>query len=134
MSFVKEFKEFAMKGNVIDMAVGIIIGAKFGEIVSSIVKDVITPPLGLLLGGVDFRDLKFILKSAEGAAPAVTLNYGMFLQNIFDFTIIAFAIFLVIKGINTFKRNHPTPEAPPAPPSNEEKLLGEIRDLLRIKN
>jgi len=133
MSFVKEFKEFAMKGNVIDMAVGIIIGAKFGEIVSSAVKDVITPPLGLLLGGVDFRDLKVVLKSAEGAVPAVTLNYGMFLQNIFDFTIVAFAIFLVIKAINTLKKKQA--EAPAeAAPSNEEKLLSEIRDILKTKN
>lgn len=131
MSVLKEFKEFAMRGNVIDMAVGIVIGAAFGKIVASLVNDVIMPPLGLLIGGVNFTDLKVVMKEAVGNAPAVTLNYGNFVQVIFDFAIVAFAIFLLIKGINRFrKKEAATPAAPPAP-TNEEKLLMEIRDLLR---
>ena len=130
MSFVKEFKEFAMKGNVVDLAVGLIIGAAFGRIVSSFVADIIMPPLGLLVGNVDFKDLKVTLKEATEAAPAVTLNYGMFVQTIFDFLIVALAIFLVIKGMNKLHRSKaPEPAAPPAP-SAEQQLLAEIRDLL----
>ncbi|OOF87683.1 large-conductance mechanosensitive channel MscL [Rodentibacter ratti] len=128
MSFVKEFREFAMRGNVVDMAVGVIIGGAFGKIVSSLVGDVVMPVLGILTGGVDFKDLKFILEPAKGDIPAVTLNYGMFIQNVFDFVIIAFAIFLMVKGINKLKK---PAEAAPAEPSNEEKLLTEIRDLLK---
>ncbi|MCQ9122075.1 large-conductance mechanosensitive channel protein MscL [Rodentibacter pneumotropicus] len=128
MSFVKEFREFAMRGNVVDMAVGVIIGGAFGKIVSSLVGDVVMPVLGILTGGVDFKDLKFILEPAKGDIPAVTLNYGMFIQNVFDFIIIAFAIFLMVKGINKLKK---PAEAAPAEPSNEEKLLTEIRDLLK---
>jgi large conductance mechanosensitive channel len=104
MSIIKEFKEFAVKGNAVDMAVGIIIGAAFGKIVTSLVNDVIMPPLGLLIGGVDFKNLKFTLKAAAVDAPAVTLDYGQFINTLLDFLIVAFAIFLVIKGINSLKK------------------------------
>jgi len=134
MSFLSEFKTFAVRGNVIDMAVGIIIGAAFGKIVSSFVDGVVMPPLGLLIGGVDFSDLAIVLKEAVGDAPAVTLNYGMFIQTVVDFVIIAFAIFLAIKAINTLKRQEAeAPSAPPAP-TKEEVLLTEIRDLLKEQN
>jgi len=130
---LKEFKEFAMRGNVIDMAVGIIIGAAFGKIVSSFVGDVIMPPLGVLIGGVDFSDLAIIIKQAVGEAPAVTLGYGKFIQTLIDFIIIAFAIFMAVKAMNSFKKKEvEAPKAPPAP-STEEILLGEIRDLLKEK-
>ncbi|BFU60616.1 MULTISPECIES: large-conductance mechanosensitive channel protein MscL [Rodentibacter] len=128
MSFIKEFREFAMRGNVVDMAVGVIIGGAFGKIVSSLVGDVVMPVLGILTGGVDFKDLKYVLEPANGDIPAVTLNYGMFIQNVFDFVIIAFAIFLMVKAINKLKK---PAEKAPAEPSNEEKLLTEIRDLLK---
>ncbi|OIN98056.1 large conductance mechanosensitive channel protein MscL [Candidatus Desantisbacteria bacterium CG_4_10_14_0_8_um_filter_48_22] len=104
MSILKEFKEFAVKGNAIDMSVGIVIGAAFGKIVSSLVNDVIMPPIGILIGGVDFKDLKLILKGATADAPAVTLNYGQFINSVLDFLIVAIAIFMVIKGINTLKK------------------------------
>lgn len=137
MSILKEFKTFAVKGNVVDMAVGIIIGAAFGKIVSSFVGDIIMPPLGVLIGGVDFSDLAVTLKAAEGDLPAVMLAYGKFIQTIIDFVIIAFAIFIGIKGINRLKREEgvaeEAPAAPPAP-SNEEVLLSEIRDLLKQQN
>lgn len=136
MSIIKEFKEFAVKGNVVDMAVGIIIGAAFGKIVTSVVGDVIMPPIGLLIGGVDFSDLAVVLKEATADTPAVTIAYGKFIQTILNFTIVAFAIFMVVKGINRLKRKEeaaPTPPANPAP-SKEELLLTEIRDLLRDKN
>lgn len=131
MGIMKEFKEFAIKGNVVDMAVGIIIGAAFGKIVSSLVGDVIMPPIGVLLGGVDFSSLSIIVKEAAGEAPAVAINYGKFIQTMIDFTIIAFAIFMALKTINSFKKKEE--EAPKAPPklSNEEVLLTEIRDLLK---
>lgn len=134
MSFFKEFKDFAMKGNVVDMAVGVIIGAAFGKIVSSLVSDVIMPPIGVLVGGVNFTDLAITLKEAQGDAPAVTLNYGNFLQVVFDFLIVAFCVFLLVKGINTLTRKKKEEPAAPAPapePSNEEKLLVEIRDILK---
>jgi large conductance mechanosensitive channel len=131
MKILNEFKAFAMKGNVVDMAVGIIIGAAFGKIVSSIVADVIMPPIGLLVGGVNFTDLKIVLQEAVGDAPAVTINYGNFLQVTFDFIIIAFAIFMVVKAMNSAqKKEEAAPAAPPAP-SKEEVLLTEIRDLLK---
>ncbi|MBG5921381.1 large-conductance mechanosensitive channel protein MscL [Providencia stuartii] len=134
MSFLKEFREFAMKGNVVDMAVGIIIGAAFGKIVSSLVADVIMPPLGLLIGGVDFKQFSVILRAAEGDMPAVVLNYGIFIQTVFDFVIVAFAIFMAIKVMNKVRREKEAePEAPPAP-SKEEVLLSEIRDLLKEQN
>lgn len=133
MSMVQEFKKFAMRGNVVDMAVGIIIGAAFGKIVSSFVSDVIMPPLGLLLGGVDFKDLAIVLKEAVGETPAVVIAYGQFIQTIVDFVIIAFAIFMAIKVMNRLKaKEEAASEAPPAP-TKEEILLTEIRDLLKEK-
>ncbi|HFQ90970.1 MAG TPA: large-conductance mechanosensitive channel protein MscL [Desulfobulbus sp.] len=131
MGMLQEFKEFAVKGNVVDMAVGIIIGAAFGKIVSSFVGDVIMPPIGLLLGGVDFSNLAFTLKQASGDAPAVVLGYGKFIQTVIDFLIIAFAIFIGVKAINTLKKKE---EAKPAAPPRQEVLLAEIRDLLRDKD
>jgi large conductance mechanosensitive channel len=133
MSMIKEFKEFAMKGNVVDMAVGIIIGAAFGKIVSSIVADVIMPPIGVLLGGVDFSGLAITVKNAVGEAPAVVIRYGKFIQTIIDFIIIAFAMYMVVKAINLSKKKQvEAPKAPPEP-SKEVVLLGEIRDLLKEK-
>lgn len=131
MGMIKEFKEFAVKGNMVDMAVGIIIGAAFGKIVTSLVTDVIMPPLGVILGGIDFTGLTITLKQAAGTAPAVTLNYGKFIQALVDFTIIAFAIFMAIKAINTLKRKEEAAPSAPPKPTNEEVLLGEIRDLLK---
>ncbi|MCU0556310.1 MAG: large-conductance mechanosensitive channel protein MscL [Desulfobacterales bacterium] len=131
MGIIKEFKEFAVKGNVIDMAVGIIIGAAFGKIVSSFVGDVIMPPIGVLVGGIDFSYLAFTIKEAVGDNPAVVISYGKFIQTVVDFTIVAFAIFIAIKGINTLKRKEEeAPAAPPEPPA-QEVLLAEIRDLLK---
>jgi len=131
MKLADEFKAFAMKGNVIDLAVGIIIGIAFGKIVSSMVGDIIMPPLGLLIGGVNFTELNIILKAASETHPAVTWNYGNFLQVIFDFLVVAFAVFIVIKAINAAKRKEEVaPSAPPAP-TKEEILLTEIRDLLK---
>lgn len=133
MSLVKEFKEFAVKGNVADMAVGIVIGAAFGKIVSSFVANVITPPIGLLIGGVNFSELSVVLKEGTEGVAAVTMNYGVFLQSVFDFLIVAFAIFMVIKGMNSLKKKEE--ELPPAPaePPKEQVLLEEIRDLLKNK-
>ncbi|MCW3147116.1 large-conductance mechanosensitive channel protein MscL [Stutzerimonas stutzeri] len=134
MSLISEFKAFAMRGNVIDMAVGIIIGAAFGKIVSAFVDGVIMPPLGLLIGGVDFSDLAIVLKEAVGEAPAVLLRYGAFIQTVVDFLIVAFAIFIAIKAMNSLRRKEAeAPAAPPAP-TKEELLLTEIRDLLREQN
>ncbi|MFZ3206588.1 MAG: large-conductance mechanosensitive channel protein MscL [Pseudomonas sp.] len=134
MSIVSEFKAFAVKGNVVDMAVGIIIGAAFGKIVSSFVGDVIMPPIGLLIGGVDFTDLAITLKAAEGDLPAVILSYGKFIQTLLDFLIVAFAIFMAVKMINKLKREEAVaPTLPPAP-SPEETLLTEIRDLLKAQH
>ncbi len=131
MSFVKEFREFAVKGNVVDMAVGIIIGAAFGKIVTSFVSDVITPPLGYLIGGVDFTNLKITMPALQEGRDAVTIHYGAFLQTTFDFIIVAFAIFLVIKMINRLKRKEEVAPSAPPPPTREEVLLAEIRDLLK---
>jgi large conductance mechanosensitive channel len=130
MSWISEFKDFAMRGNVVDMAVGIVIGGAFGKIVSSFVGDVLMPPLGLLLGGVDFSDLSVTMKEAVGSAPAVVLGYGKFVQTVVDFTIVAFAIFLLVKAMNTLKKKEEAAPAPPPAPS-QEVLLGEIRDLLK---
>ncbi len=142
MKIFKEFKEFAMKGNVIDLAVGIIIGAAFGKIVSSVVNDVIMPPIGLLVGGIDFKDIVINLKDAvvdpatgKETAAAVTMKIGIFIQTIIDFLIVAFAIFMLIKGINNLNRKNEAevsaePPAPPAPTKDQE-LLTEIRDLLK---
>jgi large conductance mechanosensitive channel len=134
MSILKEFKEFAMRGNVIDLAVAVVIGGAFGKIVTSFVNDILMPPLGLLLGNVDFKDLKLIMKSATEDVAAVTWNYGMFIQNVIDFLIIAFAIFMVVKAmlkIQKKKQEEPAPAPAPPEPTNEEKLLTEIRDLLK---
>ena len=129
MSMASEFKEFAMKGNVVDMAVGIVIGAAFGKIVSSFVADVIMPIIGLLVGGVDFTTMKYVLKEAVGETAAVTVNYGVFIQNVFDFVIVAFAIFMVIKGMNNMKKEEEEVEEEPAGPTDNELLI-EIRDAL----
>ena len=133
---LKEFRDFAMRGNVLDMAIGVIIGGAFGKIVSSLVSDVLMPPIGLLLGKVDFSSLFLNMSgtpqpslAAAKAAGAPTLNYGVFLQSVFDFIIIAFVIFMLVKQINRFKKEAPPP--PPAGPTNEEKLLMEIRDVLK---
>ncbi|MFC3414362.1 large-conductance mechanosensitive channel protein MscL [Algoriphagus hitonicola] len=139
MGMLKEFKEFAVKGNVVDLAVGVIIGAAFGKIVTSLVNDVIMPPIGLALGGMDFKELALTLKEAEMnaagevAVAAVTINYGMFIQNIIDFVIVAFVIFLAIKGVNKMNRKEEKKEeaAPPPAPPKSEVLLEEIRDLLK---
>lgn len=133
MGMMQEFKTFAMRGNVIDMAVGIVIGGAFGKIVSSFVADVIMPPIGLLIGGVNFSNLLITIKNATGDAAAVTLNYGKFIQTVVDFIIIAFAIFMVIKGMNALKKKEEEAPAPPPPPSKEETLLTEIRDVLKQK-
>ena len=134
MSMLQEFKEFAMKGNVVDLAVGVIIGGAFGKIVTSFVGDVVMPLIGLLAGGVDFTKLGITLKEAvDDKTPAVMLNYGNFIQTVFDFTIVAFAIFMAIKMMNKLKKEKPAPEAPPEP-TKEEVLLTEIRDLLKAKN
>lgn len=146
MGFIKEFKTFAVKGNVLDMAVGIIIGGAFGKIVSSFVSDVVMPPIGFLLGGVDFKDLKLVIKQAQpalmeganeiaAATTEVALNYGAFINTIIDFIIIAFAVFMMVKAVNYAKKKEevaPTPVEPPKA-SNEEILLSEIRDLLKNK-
>jgi large conductance mechanosensitive channel len=130
MSLIKEFKEFAMKGNVVDLAVAVIIGGAFGNIVSSFVNDIIMPPIGVLLGGVDFKDLSIVIKEAEGELPAVVMSYGNFIQNVVDFLIIAFVIFMAIKGMNKFKKREVVVVVPP-PPIKSELLLEEIRDLLK---
>ena len=136
---LKEFRDFAMKGNVLDMAIGVIIGGAFGKIVSSLVSDVLMPPIGLLLGKVDFTSLFLNMSgtpqpslAAAKAAGAPTLNYGVFLQSVFDFIIIAFVIFMLVKQVNRFKKE--APPAPPAGPTNEEKLLMEIRDALKDRH
>jgi len=139
MSFMKEFKTFAMKGNVVDMAVGIIIGGAFGKIVASFVNDVLMPPIGLLLGGSNFAAFKLVLKdevvdaAGEVVQKAVSINYGTFLQTTVDFIIIAFAIFMMIKAMNQLKKKEEAKPAPPPAPSKEEVLLTEIRDLLKQK-
>jgi large conductance mechanosensitive channel protein len=138
MKIIQEFKEFAIKGNVVDMAVGIIIGGAFGKIVTSLVNDVIMPPIGMIIGGVNFNGLRLVLKSATVdaagvASPEVAINYGAFIQVLFDFIIVAFCIFMMIKGLNSLKKKkEEAPAAPPAP-TKEEVLLTEIRDLLKNK-
>ena len=140
-SFIQDFKAFALKGNVVDMAVGVIIGGAFGKIVTSIVNNILMPPIGLLVGGVDFSDLKLTMKEAvmngdEVVKEAVTWNYGAFIQDVVDFLIIAFCVFLLVKGITALTKKKEEAPAEPAPapePSTEEKLLTEIRDLLKQK-
>lgn len=137
MSFLQEFKTFAMRGNVVDMAVGIIIGGAFGKIVSSIVSDIIMPPVGLLIGGVKFQNLKIVLKHAQTdvatgkVTDAVSINYGNFISTALDFIIVAFAIFLIVKLINSMKKKEEAKPTPPPAPTKEEVLLTEIRDLLK---
>lgn len=139
MSMMKEFRDFAMRGNVVDLAVGVIIGGAFGKIVTSLVTDIIMPPIGIAIGGVDFKDLKLVLQDAvvDGAgketAAAVSLNYGNFVQVTFDFLIVAFCIFLIVKGMNQLKKKEEAPAAPAAPPAptRDQELLSEIRDLLK---
>ena len=139
MGFLKEFKAFALKGNVMDMAVGVIIGGAFGKIVTSLVNDIIMPPIGILVGGVDFTNLKLVIKKAviEGGAeiaPAVTWNYGAFIQQVVDFTILAFCVFMMVKIMNKLMKKEeakPAPAPAPPAPSKEEVLLTEIRDLLK---
>lgn len=133
MGMLKEFKEFAIKGNVVDMAVGIVIGVAFGKIITSLVADVIMPPIGVAMGGVDFSNLSIIIQEAIDKKPAVVISYGKFLQTIIDFIIIAFVIFMAVKGINSFKKKEAEAAAAPAPPTNQEVLLAEIRDLLKSK-
>ena len=135
MKILREFKEFAIKGNVIDMAVGVVIGAAFNKIVSSLVADIITPALGFVIGGVDFKHLKVILKDNPDPKAVVSWNYGSFIQSVFDFLIVAWAIFMVIKLINRLKRNEPPPApAAPPPPAAEVLLLTEIRDAIRARS
>ena len=131
MSMMSEFKSFAMRGNVIDMAVGIVIGGAFGKIVSSFVNDVLMPPIGMMMGGVDFSDLAVVLKEASGDVVAVTLNYGSFIQTVVDFVIIAFAIFMVVKAMNNMKKKEEEAPAAPPKPTAEVELLTEIRDSLK---
>ena len=142
MSMIKEFKAFAMRGNVVDMAIGIVIGAAFGKIVSSLVNDIIMPPIGMLLGGVDFKDLKWVLQAGQdavmngdqevsAAVTEVSINYGTTFNIILDFIIVAFVLFMVIKGMNRMKKKEEAAPAADPAPTNEEVLLGEIRDLLK---
>lgn len=134
MSLIQEFREFAVKGNAVDLAVGVIIGGAFGKIVSSLVADIIMPPIGILIGGVSFTDLALTLKAAADGKPAVMLTYGKFVQAVVDFLIIAFTIFMMVKGLNSLKKKKeeaPAVPAPPPEPTTEEKLLAEIRDLLK---
>lgn len=133
MGMVDEFKEFAMRGNVVDMAVGVVVGGAFGKITTSLVNDVLMPPIGLLLGEVDFSDLSVVLVPAAEGVDQVAINYGLFINNVINFLIVAFAIFVVVKGINSMKRKEEEkPEEPPKP-SNEEVLLTEIRDALKSR-
>lgn len=133
MSMMKEFKEFAMKGNVIDMAVGIVIGAAFGKIINSLVQDVLMPPIGVLLGGVDFSKMGIVVKAATETTEAVVMKYGVLINTIIEFIIIAFAIFMVVKAMNAMKKKEEEKPAAPPAPSKEETLLAEIRDLLKNK-
>lgn len=133
MAMMDEFKEFAMRGNVVDMAVGVVVGGAFGKITTSLVNDVLMPPIGLMLGEVDFSDLSVVLVPAAEGVEEVAINYGLFLNNVINFLIVAFSIFIVVKGINGLKRKEEEkPEEPPKP-SNEEVLLSEIRDALKSR-
>lgn len=133
MSMLQEFKTFALRGNVVDMAVGIIIGAAFGKIVTSLVADVVMPPIGVLVGGMDFSKLAITLQATSANLPEVTLNYGKFLQSSLDFIIVALAVFLLVRGINSLKKKEAEKPKAPLPPSREEVLLAEIRDLLKSR-
>lgn len=131
---LREFRDFAMRGNVLDLAIGIIIGGAFGKIVSAMVEHVIMPPIGLLIGGVDFKDLELTLRAATEITPAVVVKYGIFTQSVIDFVIVAFAIFMVVKGVNALKKKKEAEPTPAPQPSTEEKLLAEIRDLLKSRS
>ena len=133
MGMMSEFKEFAMRGNVVDLAVGVVIGGAFGKIVTSLVNDVIMPPIGVAMGGVDFSDLALTIQEATGDVAAVTINYGSFIQTLINFIIIAFAIFMVVKGMNKMKKKEEKKPEEPAKPSKEEELLTQIRDALQNK-
>ncbi len=135
MGIIKEFKEFAVRGNVIDLAVGVVIGGAFGKIVTSLVDDIIMPPIGYITGGVDFSDIKYVLKEADAAVntPEVAINFGNFINIIIQFLIVAFCIFCVVKGLNSLKRKEEVAPATPPAPSKEEVLLTEIRDILKNK-
>ena len=133
MKMLKEFQQFAMRGNVVDMAVGIIIGAAFGKIITSLVEDIIMPPIGVVMGGMDFSNLKIIIKAATDSAPAVAIKYGAFINVIINFTIVAFAMFMLINAMNSLKKKEEAAPSAPPKPSNQEVLLTEIRDLLRKK-
>lgn len=134
MGLAKEFKEFALKGNVVDLAVGLIIGAAFGKIVTSLVNDVMMPPLGALIGSVDFSGLAFQISPASDHHPAVVVRYGAFINTVVDFIIVALAIFMVIKAMNTLRRQEAKGEVAPPPPTRDQQLLTEIRDLLKQKS
>ena len=133
MGLIDEFKNFAMKGNVVDMAVGVVVGGAFKGVVTSFTNDILMPPIGLLLGGVDFADLSLTIQEAAGEAAAVTLNYGVFINTVIDFLIVAFAIFMVVKAMNSAMKEEEAAPAPPPGPSTEEVLLTEIRDALRSR-
>lgn len=133
MGMMQEFKEFAMKGNVVDLAVGVVIGGAFGGIVGSLVGDVIMPVVGIMTGGIDFSHMGAVLKAAEGDKPAVVLGYGKLIQTIINFLIVAFSIFMVVKQMNRLKKETPPPPPAPPEPSAEEKLLTQIRDLLKAR-
>lgn len=133
MSFLSEFKDFAVKGNVMDMAVGVIIGGAFGKIVTAFIDDIVMPPIGMVMGGMDFSKLAITLKEAQGETPAVMLKWGAFVQTVVDFGILAFCIFVMVKAINSWKKEAPPEPAAPPEPKPEEKLLGEIRDLLQAQ-
>jgi large conductance mechanosensitive channel len=138
MKMIQEFKAFAMRGNVVDLAVGIIIGTAFGKIVSALVANVVMPPIGMLLGNIDFSDLKIVLQKASmdaagKAVPEVAIGYGLFINTIIDFVIVALAVFLLIKGLNSLKRKEEAKPAAPPAPTQQELLLGEIRDILKAK-
>lgn len=134
MSLMKDFKAFAMRGNVIDLAIAVVIGAAFGRIVTSLVNDLLMPPLGLLIGGIDFTEFSYTLSEATAETVAVTINYGLFVQQLVDFTIVAFAIFMVIRLFEKMKKKEEAAPSAPPEPSNEEKLLAEIRDLLKTNS
>jgi large conductance mechanosensitive channel len=133
MGMLKEFRDFAVRGNVVDMAVGIIIGAAFGKITTSLVNDVMMPPLGMMLGGVDFSDKAIVLRAASGADPGIAVKYGIFINTLIDFAIVALAVFLLVKAINSLRKEQAAEPAPPPAPTREEILLTEIRDALRSR-
>jgi large conductance mechanosensitive channel len=134
MGMLQEFREFAVRGNVVDMAVGVIMGAAFGKITTSLVNDVMMPPLGMMLGGVDFSDKAVVLRAAEGTDPGVMVKYGIFVNTLIDFAIVALAVFLLVKGINSLRRQQAAAPAPPPAPTPTEVLLTEIRDTLRARS